>query len=335
MAESSRIGISVIICCYNSAKLLPETLRHIAQQKIISTLSWELIIVNNNSDDNTVAVANHEWGKYPLLETKLKVVEEPTAGLTNARKKGWSEAKHEYIIFCDDDNWLDENYLENAWSVMQANPEVGAAGGRIEAVPEDKLPDWWEEYKHIYAVGKQSEKPGNIAPKKYIWGAGMVVRKSLLRWVFDDSIPFVLIDRKGRELSSGGDGEICARLLLMHYKLWYDERLFLYHYMPENRLTGPYRDKLVEAQAAAQPMLNQYEHVIYFGTFKISTKIKRTIQYTKLILQGYFDRKIKVTPLKATISYMWARDFWNVEDFPVELFRIRDFLVKKSNLGPG
>jgi uncharacterized protein (DUF1919 family) len=43
-------GVSIIICCYNSEKLLPETLKHISMQKVDNDLRWEVIIVNNNKE---------------------------------------------------------------------------------------------------------------------------------------------------------------------------------------------------------------------------------------------------------------------------------------------
>jgi glycosyltransferase involved in cell wall biosynthesis len=332
MAPELNNGISIVICCYNSAGLLPETLKHIAQQKVRSAFKWELIIVNNSSQDDTVAVAKKEWSKYLLPQSIFRIAEETNLGLTNARKRGVAEARYEYIIFCDDDNWLDENYLENAWSIMNSNPQVGAAGGRLDAVFEQDPPGWWKEYQHAYAVGKQTEKSGDITFRKYVWGAGMVVRKSLMKLVFNDKIPFVLTDRKGQELSSGGDAEICARLLLLNCKLWYDERLMLYHYMPKSRLTSKYRDELVGGQAAAQNILDEYERVIYFSTLKTPVKIEKTLEYFKLRALGHLNCKSDRYKLKANISCMWARNFWNLEGLPIRHFRVRNYLVSKKKI---
>jgi glycosyltransferase involved in cell wall biosynthesis len=54
-------GVSVIICCYNSAALLPQTLEHLANQQTAGEISWEIIIVNNNSTDNTAEIAENIW----------------------------------------------------------------------------------------------------------------------------------------------------------------------------------------------------------------------------------------------------------------------------------
>jgi glycosyltransferase involved in cell wall biosynthesis len=331
IAHTIKNGISVIICCYNSEKLLPETLRHIAAQKTVPALSWELIIVNNNSSDDTVAVAAREWNKYTGVAGRIRVVDEPRPGLTNARKKGVSEAQYEYIIFCDDDNWLHETYLATAYSTMQADNNIGALGGRAELATDSMLPAWWEAYSHDYAVGRQAGASGDITDRKFVWGAGLVLRKSLLLGIFDEELPFVLGDRNGNELGSGGDAEICARLILAGYKLWYDERLSLQHYMPPARLTPQYRDALRQGHIAAQIKLDEYYNLIYFGKLALKAKIKLTITYTRQLLLDYLYKKKQDKSLKEKMGYMWNRNLWNLEDFPEHLFRVKIILQKKRN----
>ena len=101
-------GISVIICCYNSSTLLPRTLEHLALQDVPENILWELIIVDNNSNDDTAEVARKEWEKYKI-DIPFKVVYESNPGLSYARQKGVKEASFELLLFCDDDNWLEKN----------------------------------------------------------------------------------------------------------------------------------------------------------------------------------------------------------------------------------
>jgi hypothetical protein len=225
---------------------------------------------------------------------------------------------------------MDENYLENSGSIMQKNPEIGALGGRIEAVFEDGCPAWWEDFRHAYAVGKQAENPGVITTRNYVWGAGMVARKSLLQWIFNDQVPFLLADRKENELGSGGDSEICARVLLMDYKLGYDERLLLHHYIPKKRLTIEYRDKLLEGQASAQEILDEYDRLVHFGRLKTPTKITLTLIYSRRLFFGQFGSQVNEDLLKANISYMWGRNFWNEKGPRADLLRVRNYLVKNK-----
>src|SRR5882757_8940798 len=104
-------GVSVIICCYNSAVRLPQTLKHLAEQNVPENLLPEIILVNNASTDDTVAVATETWNRFGPKNIEFKIVNEPEPGQMHARKKGAEEARYECIIFCDDDNWLDKNYV--------------------------------------------------------------------------------------------------------------------------------------------------------------------------------------------------------------------------------
>src|ERR1700679_3060772 len=97
-------GISVIICCYNSAKRLTQTLDHIFRQKNL-VFDWEVIVVDNASTDSTSLIAE-QLLSASLHKDKFKIVFEVTPGLIFARKKGVSVAQFDRLLFCDDDNWL-------------------------------------------------------------------------------------------------------------------------------------------------------------------------------------------------------------------------------------
>src|SRR4051812_6307044 len=108
------LGISVVICCYNSSEIIGETLQHLFKQKFICYLDWEIVIVNNASDDNTEAVVLKAI--EPINNITCTIVKEPNPGLVHARIKGIETAQYEYILFCDDDNFLCDTYLQHAYS---------------------------------------------------------------------------------------------------------------------------------------------------------------------------------------------------------------------------
>jgi glycosyltransferase involved in cell wall biosynthesis len=287
-------GISVIVCCYNSAERLPETIRHIALQKIDDTILWELIIVNNASTDNTETIAKVEWEKYTELKTTFSIVYEAQHGLTCARKKGVSVAQYEYVLFCDDDNWLRNDYLQNAFNIMESNPRIGALGGQSEAVSDIDFPDWFEDFKSGYVIGQQAPKSGDISYRGYLWGAGMMIRLNLLINVFDPKYPMLLVDRKGTELSSGGDSEIAERILLMGYRLFYSEDLYFKHFIPANRLIWNYKKKMFKGFDQAWSKLNKYyfaNQYIHISRFNLLKNILKLNLKNILCLLFNRDRK--------------------------------------------
>ena len=180
-AESSILhtaadGVSVVVCCHNSAPRLPETLARLAMQR--TSARWEVIVVDNASTDGTAAVAHAVWTRYGA-PVDLLVVAEPEAGLSNARKAGIRAARHDVLVFADDDNWLEPDYVELARTIMAANPAIGALGGEIHAAFDAPPPPWFGPAQSYFAVGPQAPHDGDMTTHKlHVAGAGMVLRKS-------------------------------------------------------------------------------------------------------------------------------------------------------------
>jgi glycosyltransferase involved in cell wall biosynthesis len=256
-------GISVIICCYNSALRLPNTIKYIAKQKFSAHIDWEIIIVNNASSDNTVEVAQNEWKKYPHCSANFKIVDQPKAGLSAAREKGVEASQYEFILFCDDDNWLVDNYIEISFNILMNNERIGVLGGQGVAVYEVEPPDWFKRFEYGLAVGKQGTESGDITLKKgCVYGAASIYRHSALNKLQTCGFKSLLTDRKGKELSSGGDTELCYALRLAGYKIWYDERLVFSHFIPKERVNWDYIVRLNKGFGKAQLVTQPYIYVL-------------------------------------------------------------------------
>jgi glycosyltransferase involved in cell wall biosynthesis len=228
-------GISIIICCYNSEKRLPETIQHIGKQDIPPVINWEVIIIDNASKDNTRQVAQELCEKY-LVNVPFKIVSESNPGLSSARKRGIQESTYEYLLFCDDDNWLASDYVKLAYNIMSDNPQIGVLGGQSIGEYEVSPPAWFVDNAKTFAIGKQGEQSGDITNKKgAVWGAGFIVRKSIFQMLQAKGFEFVLSDRKGEQLTSGGDRELCLVVKKLGYFIYYEEKLVTKHFMPASR----------------------------------------------------------------------------------------------------
>ena len=149
--------VSVIICAYNGKGRLYPTLEHLALQK--TSLQWELILVDNASTDGTAAYVQSQWEElHP--SAPLRIITERQPGLVYARTAGVKACRSKYIIFCDDDNWLREDYLQTAYELMEQMPNVGVLGGQSILAPGIEAPTWWAEQQGNYAVGKQLPQSG-------------------------------------------------------------------------------------------------------------------------------------------------------------------------------
>ena len=248
-------GISVVICCYNSAFKLPATLEHLAKQILKNNITFEIIIVDNNCKDVTIKTVNKVW---TLLGNpfSLKIVHEAQAGLSFARKKGIQAAAYDYVVMCDDDNWLCFDYLIKVYCLFNLMPEVSIIGGVGQAVSDISFPKWFTKMNGFgYAIGSENRITGIVDT---VYGAGMCLRKSAMQPLLADDFCFALTDRNGIGLSSGGDMEICEIFKSLDYKIYLDTSLTFKHYLNKERLTWGYYLNLRRAFGKASAYMQLY-----------------------------------------------------------------------------
>jgi glycosyltransferase involved in cell wall biosynthesis len=257
---NNQAGVSVIICCYNSKDDIIPTLEHLLKQNIPPNINWEIILVDNNSTDDTAAIAQYFWKKLPHEITPLHIINEPCAGLSFARKTGINAAKYQYLILCDDDNWLSPMYVKRTFEIMRSNKTIGALGGWSEPAYHESIPQWITNMPRYFAIGKQQSKTG--INNNYLYGAGLVIRKDAFLKMESTSFQFLLSDRKGKALSSGGDVELCFALRLLNYQLWYDDSLYFKHFISDNKKSYAYFLNLRKGIIKSEIILAAYRDII-------------------------------------------------------------------------
>lgn len=248
------IGVSIIICTYNGSKRIKPALEAIKKQEVGHPI--ELVIVNNCSFDGT-----GEFVISCLQASKLdwKLVNEETPGLVNARWKGISEARYEYLLFCDDDNYLATDYCQIGLEIFLKNSEIGIIGGKGMAGMAIEKPDWFENFSHTYAVGDLGKKSGIQNHLTYHYGAGIFFKKEILLDLQKKGFKSVLTGRTKLILSSGEDVELCYAVHLLGYKLYYEERLSFVHMIENHRLEWRYYLKLKKGISSSFPILDSYK----------------------------------------------------------------------------
>jgi len=288
---SSSIGISVIICCFNSEDRIKQTIAHLATQEFSQSINWEIIIVDNASTDDTYSVALEECEKYEALNSKVQIINELKVGLSFARAAGVKKARFSLLCFCDDDNWLFPNYLQLAFNIMNHDTKIGAIGGKGFAKTSDgTLPGWFKDFESWYAVGAQNSCFADSLEKCNLWGAGIVTRRDLYLRAFYN-FPSIAIGRKGDNLSSGEDTEFCLRAILMGYKLFYKSNLKYYHFIANNRLQKNYRDNLKLGFKEANHHIVKYFILIKVVNASLLSKFGYILKSTLGYFSTFFGRK--------------------------------------------
>lgn len=246
--------VSVILPTHNPhAERLRRTLEGLAAQTL-PRWQWELLVIDNASypplrDD--LAATTHP--------TKGRVVAEPNPGLTAARRRGVMEAKGELLVFVDDDNVLAPDYLAAVVEIFASDPRLGATGGASIGEFERQPEPWQHEFlgllairdlgtevlraEHLFSKALKRNEYPTCAPI----GAGMAVRKAALaRWLEVLAAPNSgrPSDRKGAELTSGGDNDIVMCVLTGGWAVAYHPPLRLTHLIPASRLETGYLERL-------------------------------------------------------------------------------------------
>ena len=128
--------LSLVICTYNRSELLGLCLESLTKQTVASS-QFEVIVVNNNSTDNTEKVAKGFSESF----INYRVVMELTQGLSVARNRGYKEAEADWVLYLDDDAKAHTNLVERAlWLIKNHN--FDCFGGRFNAWYRGEKPKW-------------------------------------------------------------------------------------------------------------------------------------------------------------------------------------------------
>ena len=275
-------GVSVIVCCFNSAARLRQTLKHLSLQKT-DGIDCEVVLVDNASTDQSKEIALALWDEFGRSTVPLKIIDQPVQGLSKAREKGIDAALYDILIFCDDDNWLEDNYLRDAVSVMESQSQVGALGGIGTAITDIPLPPWFEQYKGCYACYPQGQQDGELTDTyAFLYGAGMVVKREVLQLLSAKNFVPILPDRVGTALTSGGDTELSYAIRLVGYKLWFTSKLKFSHYLAPSRLSDAYLYRLISSMSYCSGILIVYNYVL------TGKKVNATVWLKDAIYQLFF-----------------------------------------------
>lgn len=226
--------ISIVICTYNRERFLPGLFESIKSQTLDRTL-YEVILVNNNSTDNTRKLCYEFMEQNP--DINCRYFDETNQGLSWARNRGVKESLGEYITFADDDALLAPDFSEMACKYLDEHPNVAEVGGPILLKYMGRVPDWENPYMNSLLgyfqpslVGYRMERKN----RKYPRGSNMTFRRT----IFEKGILFDCeLGRVGRLLLGGEEKDIAYRIFDSGEAIDYEPSIVVYHLVPEERTT--------------------------------------------------------------------------------------------------
>ncbi len=134
------MNISVVLATYNRAGSLRETLESFLRLVVLNDLTWELLVVDNNSTDSTRQVTE-DFAKAAAFP--VRYIFEKEQGRSNAMNTAIGQAGGEIIVFTDDDVFLHCDWLANLKRTFEEF-DCAAVAGRVIPQWNHPKPDWLE-----------------------------------------------------------------------------------------------------------------------------------------------------------------------------------------------
>jgi len=257
--------VSVIISTHNpEQRLFERTLTAISRQTL-DAKSWDITIVDNASNPAL---------SMPSIAANMAnctLIREGRLGLSYGRLAGIRQSKGEFLVLVDDDNVLPPDYLANAVDIFRRKKDLGVAGGIIEPEWCDRKPESWvSEFICLLALRNFGDNelistnvlhPDSV-PAFIPIGAGMVMRRAALKNWLAEAEHNTITDRRGNELTSGGDSDMVLNARRSGWAVGYFPQLKLTHLIPARRLSLDYMSRLTYASGKSEIVL-LHKHGFY------------------------------------------------------------------------
>lgn len=227
--------IAVILCTYNRCQSLAKALDSVALSKFPQPSDWDVLVVDNNSRDDTRSVVESFQRRYPA---RFRYFFEPRQGKSHALNSGIHEAHADILAFMDDDVEVDSNWLYQLTTVLNDARWAGV-GGRILLEAGFTPPRWMETTGRyalaplaIFDLGSESHE---LAEEPF--GTNMAFRKEMFNKYGEFRTD--LGPQPGSEIRNE-DTEFGSRLLAGGERLWYEPSAVVYHSVPRERIRKSY-----------------------------------------------------------------------------------------------
>ncbi|MBP7653943.1 glycosyltransferase [Candidatus Dependentiae bacterium] len=271
--------ISVIIPTRNRADRLILALDSLYSQNFEPD-KFEIIVVDNGSSDNTKDTAM-------LFKNKFKnfsYVFEEKKGLHIGRNLGMKLSKGNIIAYIDDDVKVGDKWLEGISETFQ-NPETALAGGNNFPDFETAPPVWFDKiwnyneygkYVSIFSILDFGNQIKEINPV-YVWGCNYIIRKNVLMKIcgfHPDSMPDELLKYRG-----DGETYVSKEVKKMNYKIMFNPKISVYHFVPQSRMTFEY----IRKRCFMQGISDSYFYTRQKGCVSNKLAVKILWNYLKFL----------------------------------------------------
>jgi glycosyltransferase involved in cell wall biosynthesis len=319
----NQFKVSILICVQNAAPYIETNLHHISQQKNIFFEDLEIILIDNNSVDNTDQIALAYWQNLnnPFM---LRIEYEAKQGKPYALKKAIQCSNNNLLLVCDGDNYLDSHYVRNVIDTFIENPNIGILQGTSIAYDDgvSELPNWIYQFRGMYVLHTTDHLKTGFIPDDqvfHIHGAGSIFQKMHVDHLFSfgfDFIsvkcPYLLIDMADKQLVIAfnimGLKNFFSEKLIFNHDLRFDRTAFNKHFKQIKNWGYRYNidyflDSIIQLENPTS------KNVFYRMSFKIPCLIFSFLKFDlKSIIKSFLLCKNYYSLVKKTNNrYKWYR----------------------------
>ena len=228
---------TVLITTYNRAQLLDQTLRYMA--RIECGDPWEVIVVDNNSTDETRTIVERA---QPASSVPLTYLFEPVQGKSAALNTGIRASRGSIIVMTDDDVAPEPDWLERCGEGFDRFA-CDYVGGKVLPMWEEQPPSWLPnrrgQHWAVLALLDFGPEPLEVGRNGVRWplGANLAARRDAFDragWWDND------FDRQGNSLRGQGQREWCLRARAAGLHGYYLPDMVVHHHVPKERLDKRY-----------------------------------------------------------------------------------------------
>jgi GT2 family glycosyltransferase len=251
---------SIGILTYHSRDLLKGLLESIFRERW--KYSYEIIVVDNASSDDAVAMVESTWPSVRLVKNPVN------RGVAPARNQIFRMSEREFVIILDVDTEVHPGSLDALVDSMREHPDAGIVGpklvygdGRLQlscrpfpsplniAIEGTFLRDWFPRSRFVKDYTLEDWDHAQLREVDWMYGAAFIVRRTILDRVglFDEAF-FYLYE----------DIDLCFRVRKSGIKILYDPRAVVTHFLPRER-KGVFHNRIgVHCRSIARYLLKDY-----------------------------------------------------------------------------
>lgn len=237
--------VTIAICTYNRSSALEDSVGTSFAQE--TDVPFEVLVVDNNSTDDTREVVRKLKKKYP----ELRYVVETNQGLSHARNRALKEARGRIVAFIDDDCTVMPDWITNVAQVFE-DPAIGCAGGRISVQYPGEKPSWiTPEMESLFGLYDHGDEP---CCTDRVFGGNLLVRRDLALQLggFSTNLGY-----QGAKHIGGEDIDYAIRVAQAGYKIAYVPNARAIHHVEPERVNQKWLLKRIRLNAATALLMRE------------------------------------------------------------------------------